>query len=228
MSPEIHGRVEFKDLCLDVNNLAAAAEFWAPVLGLTAEVRDRVAMLTDGVPNHTVWLNLVPERRSAKNRVHLDVHTSSIESLLQRGARVIIELDRWTVMADTEGGEFCAFVREPSQLPHYRVYELVVDSADPPRIAGWWAERFGSVAGTDEQHSFSWVEPTADLPWEMIFTLVPEAKTVKNRVHWDVFGAADALLPLGASLLRRRDQEIEWDVLADPEGNEFCVFDRAG
>jgi hypothetical protein len=70
------------------------------------------------------------------------------------------------------------------------------------------------------------VEPTADLPWEMVFAQVPEPKTVKNRIHWDVFGVADALLPLGAKLLRRRDQEIQWDVLADPEGNEFCVFDR--
>jgi hypothetical protein len=225
MNPEVHGRVEFKDLCLDVNDLNAQAEFWAPVLGLIAERRDRVAMLTDGVPNHTVWLNLVPERRSAKNRVHLDVHTGSIENLLRRGARVITEWDRWTEMADIEGGEFCAFVREPRELPRYRVYELVVDAADPRRMASWWAERFGSVARTDEQHGFSWLEPTVDLPWEMVFNPVPEPKTVKNRIHWDVFGVADALLPLGATLLRRRDQEIQWDVLADPEGNEFCVFD---
>jgi hypothetical protein len=57
---------------------------------------------------------------------------------------------------------------------------------------------------------------------------VPEAKTVKNRVHMDVFGDTDELVALGATVLRLRDDdERNWDVLADPEGNEFCVFTPA-
>src|SRR5215213_9862443 len=51
---------------------------------------------------------------------------------------------------------------------------------------------------------------------------VSEPKTVKNRVHLDVVGDTAALLVAGATLLRVRDGEIDWDVLADPEGNEFC------
>lgn len=57
-----------------------------------------------------------------------------------------------------------------------------------------------------------------------VFTPVPEPKRVKNRVHWDVWGSRDSLLAAGASLLRARDDEIGWDILADPAGNEFCVF----
>ena len=53
---------------------------------------------------------------------------------------------------------------------------------------------------------------------------VPEPKRAKNRVHWDVWGNASALVAAGATLLRAHDTEIGWDVLADPEGNEFCVF----
>ena len=53
---------------------------------------------------------------------------------------------------------------------------------------------------------------------------MPEPKTVKNRIHWDVTGDAEALIAAGASVLRRPDDEIAWTVLADPEGNEFCVF----
>ena len=53
---------------------------------------------------------------------------------------------------------------------------------------------------------------------------VPEPKTVKNRMHLDVTGDKAELLSLGATLVRARDQDIEWDILADPEGNEFCVF----
>jgi len=46
----------------------------------------------------------------------------------------------------------------------------------------------------------------------------------KDRMHHDVVGGTAALLALGATLVRERDEEINWDVLADPEGNEFCVF----
>jgi hypothetical protein len=47
---------------------------------------------------------------------------------------------------------------------------------------------------------------------------------VKNRLHLDVTGDKAELLGLGATLVRARDEDIEWDILADPEGNEFCVF----
>ena len=53
---------------------------------------------------------------------------------------------------------------------------------------------------------------------------VPEPKTVKNRIHWDVPGERAELVGAGARLLRARGDDIAWDVLADPEGNEFCVF----
>lgn len=58
------------------------------------------------------------------------------------------------------------------------------------------------------------------------FVPVPEPKTAPNRVHWDL--SAPDLAPIlarGASVLRAPDGEISWHLLADPEGNEFCVFD---
>ncbi|MCA1844386.1 MAG: hypothetical protein LC792_14590, partial [Actinobacteria bacterium] len=62
----------------------------------------------------------------------------------------------------------------------------------------------------------------------MAFVPVPEPKTVKNRVHWDVKGSVAALLEAGARMIRPATEDPEpdraWDVLADPEGNEFCVF----
>jgi len=56
---------------------------------------------------------------------------------------------------------------------------------------------------------------------------VQEPKKGKNRIHWDV--TAQDVVPLveaGATVLREPDEEIDWHVLADPEGNEFCVFTR--
>jgi Glyoxalase-like domain len=54
---------------------------------------------------------------------------------------------------------------------------------------------------------------------------VPEPKTVKNRIHWDVtVPGVGALLEAGATVVRARGGDIDWHVLADPEGNEFCAF----
>jgi hypothetical protein len=61
-----------------------------------------------------------------------------------------------------------------------------------------------------------------------VFQRVPEPKTVKNRVHWDVTlvdTTIDGLVAAGATLLRPKDDEIHWWVMADPEGNEFCAFE---
>ena len=56
----------------------------------------------------------VPEEKTVKHRVHLDVHTDSVDSLLALGATPAPGYggDPWTVLLDPEGGEFCAFVRE--------------------------------------------------------------------------------------------------------------------
>jgi hypothetical protein len=216
----------FKDLCLDTSAVGTAAAFWSSALGLVVDDRGDNVLLGDGVAEHNVWINPVPEPKTAKNRVHLDVHTAAIADLEALGARVLQQQRRWTVMADPEGAEFCAFVRPPDQLPAYRLYELVVDAADPERIATWWADRFGVEAVTESGDDFWYLEQVPGMGWEMIFGRVPEPKTAKNRVHWDVWGTTEELLAAGATLQRRRDDEISWDVLADPEGNEFCVFTR--
>ena len=61
----------------------------------------------------------------------------------------------------------------------------------------------------------------------VFFNEVPEAKTVKNRVHLDVWlpgTEIEPLVGLGARVLRAPDEDIDWWVVADPEGNEFCAF----
>jgi catechol 2,3-dioxygenase-like lactoylglutathione lyase family enzyme len=217
--------IEFQDLCLDVGDPERMAAFWAPVLGLRRDP-DHPERLTDGVDEHALWLNAVPEPRTVKQRVHLDVHVAAVSDLVDRGATVLDDSQRWTVLADPEDGEMCAFVRDPGALPDYRLYEVVVDCADPAAIATWWADQFGIPVQHEEDAAgkFSWLVGAPGPPFEMIFTEVPEPKTVKNRLHWDVRGNPDELVAAGARLLRRPDADIAWHVLADPEGNEFCVF----
>ena len=227
-------RVAYKDLCVDVTDLDAAATFLGPLLGLDVqERRPAVLLLGDAVPEHAVWLNLVGEPRTVKNRVHLDVDVATVDDVLAAGAQVLDASQPWTVLTQDQAGELCAFVRPPDRLRDYRLYELVVDAADPHAIGAWWAARFGVALQDDGEVVWVPAGPGDDgglapagsrLPWELVFAPVPERKRVKNRLHWDLWGSTPALLDAGATLLRARDDEIGWDVLADPEGNEFCVF----
>ncbi len=218
-------RCRFKDLCIDVTDQHRLAAFWAAALGLGAEALDNGAYrLGDDVAEHTVWINPVPEPRTVKQRVHLDVVVRDVAELVGIGAEVVAELPRWTVLADPEGGELCAFVRPPERLAAYRLLEIVVDAVDPARIAAWWADRLGTSPRSSDDGSFWWLEPIAGLPVDWVFQTVPEPKRVKNRIHWDVLGDTAGLIGSGATLLRPRGDDLAWDVLADPEGNEFCVF----
>lgn len=213
-----------KDLCLDAVDASGAAEFWAAALGLRASsTGGSDYVLTDGSDEHRLWVNQVPEPPTVKQRVHLDVNVAAVADLVDRGARVVDDEQPWTVLADLEGSELCAFVRPPAELDAYRFYELVVDAVDPARIARWWADRFGVEAHDEVAGGFSWLEPPG-LAGGLVFQGVPEPKTVKNRIHWDVWGNSATLVEAGARLLRAHDGDRGWDVLSDPEGNEFCAF----
>jgi hypothetical protein len=221
----------FKDLCIDTGSDEALGRFWGAALGLEFEADGEAGTLKGPVPTQRVWMNVVPEPKSAKHRVHLDVHCASVDDLVTLGATVLEPQtpDRhWTVMADPEGGEFCAFVREPDKLPEYRLYEFVVDCADPQHLAEWWADIFGATLGGNADKGWWWLEHVPDLPFEgWSFVPVPEPKTVKNRIHWDVVAdSVEALVAKGATPLTGPTEQASWSVLADPEGNEFCAFAR--
>jgi predicted enzyme related to lactoylglutathione lyase len=216
----------FKDLSLDVTDAGVLGPWWASVLGLEF-VPDPggVARLRGPTPTHTIWLDEVPEPKTVKHRVHLDIYALSLAELEAAGSTVVAPQRlgwNWTVMADPEQGEYCAFIRD--ELPPDRVHGLVVDSRDPAAIAAWWAE----VYGADLRHGDggSTLENVPGMPiLTMDFVPVSEPKTVKNRIHWDVVvPAVQPLVDHGATVLRVPDDEIGWTVLADPEGNEFCAF----
>jgi hypothetical protein len=216
--------ITFKDLCIDAVDVERAAAFWSQALGLSRDDESGGAKLIGALPEQVIWINAVPEPVTVKQRIHFDLHVAAVEDLLDLGARVLAEEPGWTVLADPEGGELCAFVRQPAELPAYRLYEVVIDADDHQAISQWWADQFGVRAMHEPDRGFSWIEGAPGIPCALVFQGVPEAKTVKNRIHWDVWGAPDDVLAAGAHLLRAHDHEIDWDVLADPAGNEFCVF----
>jgi len=219
----------YKDLCLDVTDARVEGDFWAATLGWSLELHDDGdTHLRDDDGVIQVWLNQVPEPKTVKNRVHIDVHAESVEASVARGATVLYETEHWTTLADPEGHEFCLFVREEPITA--RAYELGWDCAEGSQahdLAVWWAGVLGGTVGDDADQGFSWVEGIPGCPWESFdFAGVPEPKMVKNRVHIDVTATdLDALVARGATVLRRKgDEGLGWTVLADPGGNEFCAF----
>lgn len=215
----------FKDLCIDANDPELIGRFYGELLALQLHHQDgQDCYLTGPTKQHTIWLNHVTEPHSAKNRMHLDLNVTAIEPIVGLGATVLDELERWTVLADPEGGEFCVFVR--GEQPEQRLYEINVDSADPKAQARWWADLLGSIAQDDPEGGFSWIEPIPGAPFSAIcFAAVPEPKTVKNRLHMDITtDDLDKIIAAGGTVLRPKDGDIDWTVLADPEGNEFCAF----
>ncbi|WP_347350392.1 VOC family protein [Intrasporangium sp.] len=217
----------YKDLCLDAVDPRAEGAFWAPLLGWELQLLDDGdACLREGDAVR-VWVNRVPEPTTVKNRLHLDVNVATVDEAVALGAEVVDDMRRWTVLRDPDGQLFCAFVREQlQQRPYELVLDVTGDTADAHRVAAWWQGILGGNLG-DDPRGFSWVEGVPGLPFEAVtFSPVPEAKTTKNRVHVDVRSESlGGLLRHGATLLRRKgDGDIGWTVLADPEGNEFCVF----
>ncbi|MFJ3492464.1 VOC family protein [Streptomyces sp. NPDC086091] len=106
--------------------------------------------------------------------------------------------------------------------------QVVVDAADPVALGRWWAEALGWVVLNDEPDEFE-IRPAPDRLPGIIFEPVPEAKSGKNRLHLDFRpvdqrAEVDRLLALGARPADVGQGEQSWVVLADPEGNEFCVL----
>jgi hypothetical protein len=218
--------VTWQDLCIDALDVEAQARFWAAASGLEIADPEAPAKLTGPTPKHTVWVNQVDRPHRVKNRTHLDIDCASVDELVALGATVLTPAEEsglgWTVMADPEDNEFCAFVREPDRLPAYRLHGIGIDCRDAEALAAWWGELFGVEPTYAEPYDcWTLVGIAADERMTLDFAPVPEPRTQPNRLHWDVVGLAEDLLARGATHLWDMPK---WTVLADPEGNEFCVF----
>lgn len=112
-----------------------------------------------------------------------------------------------------------------------RFTELAVDCADPAGLARFWCDVLGYTVREAEVGLVTIGDPSDRAAPVLTFARVPEAKTVKNRVHLDVNPVdrgQDAevrrLLDLGAQRVDVGQGDENWVVLSDPEGNEFCVL----
>ena len=113
-----------------------------------------------------------------------------------------------------------------------RLGEIVIDCADHEVVVPFWLAALGDYQRLEVNEQYVAIAPlerAAGRP-PILFQKVPEPKTVKNRVHMDLRGPSMAdeverLQALGATFIAERSlgEAVTWTVMADPEGNEFCI-----
>ena len=105
---------------------------------------------------------------------------------------------------------------------------VAVDCRDPEAVARFWAEVLGSEI-VDSSAEEVLMSPKDGSGPHVIFLRVPDDKVVKNRLHFDLRpddkeAEVARVLGLGATRVDIGQGDVTWEVLADPEGNEFCIL----
>ncbi|MDG4808763.1 VOC family protein [Micromonospora sp. WMMD1120] len=226
---------------------SALGGFWAQVLGweVSSEGPGVINLEPEGFvyPDPVaVCIDLVAssEPKAVKNRVHVDLATTSQAHQAEVVAR-LIDLGAtpadvgqgdvpWTVLADPEGNEFCVLEPRPVYQDTGPIAAVVVDCADPRTMARFWGAAMDWTVHKVTDRGAMLRSAKGVGPY-LEFIRTDDVKTVWNRVHLDVrpypgddlAAEADRLQALGASAVDLPG-EMRWRVLADPEGNEFCVL----
>ncbi|HMK98531.1 MAG TPA: VOC family protein [Acidimicrobiales bacterium] len=228
------------EVVVDALDVTAQAEFWSQALGWAlAEPGplDQERYLTPPIGSGWPGISFVPvnEPKTVKNRLHFDLSRGSdqartVERVLGLGAR---EVDigqgdvPWVVLADPEGNEFCVLAEDS---PGSSLFQVSLDASDPDAQARFWVAASGWQLVARESWGVVLRPPTEMARLAMGPPLAP--KGVKNRLHLDVAPfpgddqaqEVDSLIAAGASRVDIGQGEVPWEVLADPEGNEFCVL----
>jgi hypothetical protein len=219
--------------------------FWSALLGWEI-VLDESGEVDVRAPESQGWLlDLVfgPDGgpKTVKNRIHLDLASASpqdkvaiIERARGLGARSV-DIGQgnvpWEVMADPEGNEFCVLEPREVYMSAGAVAAIVVDGVDARRMGEFWSEATGWSLHPKPAEEVGLNAPNGRGPW-LEFLNGHEPKTAQNRIHLDVRPSAgddqqaevERLISAGARRADIGQGDVPWEVMADPEGNEFCVL----
>jgi predicted enzyme related to lactoylglutathione lyase len=230
-------------LAFDANDPLRLARFWAGVLGreltddgdgvLTLAPSDETGFAIDFAPT------MAP--KVGPNQMHFDLTSSSLEHQQETVARVLElggrhldigqgpDVDH-VVMSDPEGNEFCIIEPGNSFLADTGVIGAL--SSDGTQAVGYfWSKALGwpLVWDQDEETAIQSPHGSSKISWG---GPPVNPKTGKNRLHLDIAPPAgsdqqaevERLISLGASRVDIGQGDVSWEVMADPDGNEFCVL----
>ena len=229
-------------LCIDANDPLRLAHFWAGVLGFAVldGPAERITLEPNDDTGFCIQFRASTQRKIAKNQMHFDLTSASLEdqqrtvdTALSLGARHIDigqgPQDGHVVLADPEGNEFCVIEPDNAFLAECGLIGAI--SCDGSQDVGYfWSEALDWPLVWDQDQETAIRSPHGGpkITWGgPPFT----AKVGQNRWHFDVVSnhesqgsEVDRLVSLGASrtvIGTDNDSEV---VLADPDGNEFCVL----
>ena len=231
-------------LCFDANDPDRLARFWAGVLGweMARTPRSGVALWPADDTGFALRFLSTDAPKTSQNQMHFDLTSASmpdqqrtVAKALGLGARHIDVGQRpeegHFVLADPEGNEFC--VIEPGNKFLADCGFIGAVSCDGSQQVGYfWSEALGwplvwdqnqetAIRSPDGGPKITWGGPPG------------RPKTRKNRLHFDLAPTAggdlrvetDRLISLGARRVDIGQGDVGWEVLADPDGNEFCLLE---
>jgi len=230
-------------LCFDANDPSLLARFWAEALRWEVdETQDEIGLVPTDATRFRIDFQAVPEKKAGANRLHLDLTTTSVddqnetvERLVELGGRHIDigqgPDDEHVVLADPEGNELCIIEPTNSFLADCeRLGSITCDGSQ--QVGYFWSEALGwpLVWDQDEETAIRAPDGTGPL---ITWGGPPVApKISKNRLHLDIAPPGDGdqraeverLIALGASRTDIGQGDVDWEVMVDPDGNEFCVL----
>ena len=230
-------------IVVDSGYPGAAGRFWARALGwpITYEGPDEVVIAApEGRPPSLVLVR-VPEPKTARNRLHLDLRSGSlaeqaetVERVRGLGARPV-DVGQgdvpWTVLGDPESNEFCVLEPRPQYAGTGPIASVVVEAGNPHALGAFWSAVLDWPVIVDDRRLVALRSPDGWAPY-LEFVPATTPRRGKNRLHLDVAPHADGdqaaeverVRKLGARRAVIGQGATDWVVMADPEGNEFCIL----
>jgi predicted enzyme related to lactoylglutathione lyase len=230
---------DLEALCFDAQDPQRLASFWAGLLGW-APADDELALLPDDDTGFRLRFQPTREPKTTRNQMHFDLTSTSLEDQQATVARAL-ELgatpldvgqrpeEGHVVLADPEGNELC--VIEPDNRFLADCGFLGALSCDGTQAVGYfWSAALGwpLVWDQEEETAIRSSRGGPKVTWGGP-PLMPRA--TKNRLHFDLVphdgdqrAAVARLTSLGARGIDIGQGDVPWVVMADPDGNEFCVL----
>ncbi len=230
-------------VCFDANDPLRLARFWAGVLDwdLSLTPDDVVTLLPQDDTGFQVDFAPTERPKSGQNQMHFDLTSASPEEQqqtvarsLELGARHIDVGQRpeegHVVLADPEGNEFCVIEAGNNFLAD-TAFIGAINCDGTQEVGYFWSEALGWPLVWDQDQETAIQSPAGGT--KMSWGGPPvNPKTGKNRLHLDIAPPAeddqraevDRLVSLGATPIDIGQGDVSWVVMADPDGNEFCVL----